>query len=236
MPTTFQTTQNDVLDYVNRPSAEMLSQVKREINNTLLLMQRRLKLAMSERLITVEYPANTLMINVAAACDGRPRDIMSVQLLASATDKAGIPLKMRKYNQIVMEAQKYQRRRAPNYPDEAITEDVGTTFAEVMRTYTPGGMYAFLIADNVGLYPTPSEAKNILIHLHVFLDTLIDDTDTNYLLDNCYDYVLLKTLAKMSVYLKDDLRITVDDKEVAEAWDSVVQWNSEVTQTSPEPI
>lgn len=231
MPT-FSDAYGDILDYINRPASEMLTQAKREIRNTLLWMQRIHKFQMCERLVRLTYPASQVTVDITEACDGRPRDFLNFQLLGSATSTSGSFLKAKTYNELMQERFKYERSKDPTgneFRDSTPEDD--QTFANHVRSFSDG--YVFLSGKNIGLFPTPTVDKYLLINLHVWLAELSADDDTNFLLENCYDFVLLKSLKRFNIYLKDEGRLPITNEEVTDGWVSVTQWDSEVMSVPP---
>lgn len=228
---TFLEIQDDLLDYINRPASEMRDAVKREINNTILWMQRKHQFRLSERVIRLTYPSGSFKINIATACDGTPRDYKNVQLLGSSTANEGLNLYLRSYSEIMAQKMKYQRSMSPQSFDESdfsnnnIPRDEQAFASFVVRNHQH---YVFFSGPDLGLYPTPSTDRYLLLNLHIFLDVLEDNADTNYLLDNCYDFILLKALKRFNIYLKTEQRIPIPAEEVADAWDSILQWDKEV--------
>lgn len=226
---TFLEAQDDLLDYINRPASEMRNRVKTEIKNTILWMQRMKQFHFAERLIRVTYPAGSLKINIGDVCDGRPRDYKNFQLLSSLTANEGLNLRNRSYSSLMMEKDKYQRSSMPidfdtDYTNGSVLNE-GSYANNVARI---NKHFVFFSGSDVGLYPTPSNDSYLLICLHVFLDNLSADGDTNFLLDNCYDFIVLKTLKRLNIFLKSEARIPIPAEEVEQCWQSVLQWDREV--------
>lgn len=230
MPT-FLEAQDDLLEYINRPASEMRTRVKTEINNVILWMQRMHQFHLAERLIRITYPSGSLKVSLATACDGRPRDFKNFQLLSSLTATEGLNIRCQSYSSIMMAKDKYQRQVNPVDFDET---DFGNStlpaneFALSTFVTRNHQHIAFFTGNDVGLYPTPQSDKYLLICLHVFLDTLSADADTNFFLENCYDFIILKALKRMNIFLKSESRIPIPAEEVEQCWQSVLQWDREV--------
>lgn len=221
MAITFLDAQTALLDYVNRPSSEMATQAKREINNALYWVQRQHEFKYSERLINVLYSANTLLLELASACDGFPRNWLSFQLLANSTDTSGQLLATTSYNQIQQERAEYQKKfGSPNteHTHQEFTSDVHNS-------------RIFLCDKSFGLYPTPTSDVSLLVNLHVFLPRLVADTDTNFLLELGFDFILDKALSRMNMYLKEDARVPVSEEQMAKDFESLIQWDSQIRRS-----
>lgn len=229
---TYLEAQDELLDWINRPASEMRVRAKSIINQTILWMQRKHQFHFAERLIRVTYPANSFKLDITTACDGRPRDYKNIQLLSQASSNEGLNLYMKSYSSIMMEKFKYQRTSNPvdfdmrDFGSQSmppVDEAAFSTF--ITRNHQH---FAFFNGSDLGLYPTPQADKLLLINLHVFLDTLSADDDTNFLLENCYDFIILKSLKRMNIFLKTEGRIPIPAEEVQDAWDSILQWDKEV--------
>ncbi len=236
MITTFQDIYTDLLDYVNRPASELLVQAKREVNLALLWMQRKHKFNLSERLITVTYPANTLLINITEACEGRPRDYLNFQLLSSADAQSGTFIPAKSFDAVMQERFKYQRSKSPREGEfrDVVNPPDDQTYYNHLRSYGDG--FVFFSGDRVGLYTNPTTDRYLMINLHVWLAPLEENDDTNFLLQNCYDYVLLRAVKRMNIFLKDEGRNQITKEELDDSWDSCLQWDSEVMSATPTTV
>lgn len=223
---TFGTAITDLLDYVNRPRAELGPAAARAINNTISLVQRRHRFKMSERLINMTYPAQELSVDMTDAGQGIPRDYMSVAIIRpDAAGVVGIPLVIRNYSELIAQADKYNRtNRADEFKEEAFNEPYQlSTHIQRNRAYE-----AFLVGNRLGLYPTPQNDVNLNVHFHVWLPKLIEDDDTNFLLEFCGDYVFTRALQTLQLSLKVDKRYPVTQAELAELWETISQWDSQI--------
>jgi len=226
---TFGTTITDLLDYVNRPRAELGPAAARAINNTISLMQRRYRFKMSERLINVIYPATQLTLDMADAGQGIVRDYLSVSIIRpDAAGVVGIPLVIRNYSELISQADKYNRtNRADEFKEEAFNEPYQlSTHIQRNRAFE-----AFQMGNRLGLYPTPQNDVNLNINFHVWLPKLVEDDDTNFFLQYCGDYVFTRALQTLQLSLKVDKRYPVTSAELADLWETVSQWDSQIQDT-----
>jgi hypothetical protein len=231
MPTFLQA-QTAVLDYINRPSSEMLTVVKREINLTILWMQRMHKFQYSERVIRLTYPATAVSIDLTEPCGGRLRDVINLQLLSTDTGIAGRPLWVRSFDAIIQERSKFLRGH--RHDEDELPQNSDLTFDSwVTRN---ASYYGFLSGENLGLYPTPTVTQYLLINLHIWLAELSADSDTNFLLENCYDFIILKTLQRYNTYSKQDGRNPVSAEELAILWEGIKQWDGQVMVSTPPTV
>ena len=95
------------------------------------------------------------------------------------------------------------------------------------------GSTLFLSPNTPDSYGTPG-ATNIIVYLDVikFLPDYTLDADTDFFLDQCYDYLAFRTLETLNAFLKEDQRIPVSTKLMAAAWKSVVEWDQNLVQLS----
>jgi hypothetical protein len=223
---TFQTAYTDLLDYANRTSTELGTQAKREINNAILWLQRKREWKMTERLIRFTVPANTLFVNLSAACEGTPRSIISTALLTSSTATEGKLLDLVSYDKLMRERRAFQRAHEP-YDIEFEPSNISSGHNEfVTRAHE---LKAFLVgANNFGLYPTNTTDRYILMNLSIWLPQLVDNSDTNFFLTYAYDLVIMKAFKQFSIYLKEDRRTAATNEEIVESYNSLVEWDTQI--------
>lgn len=225
MANTFVTAYTDLLDYINRPSSELLTQAKREINNALLWLQRKRPFKMTERLIRVTYPANALHINLSAACEGTLRNLLNVSMLATATDTVGKLLEITSYDLLMRERRQWQGDHEPLPEYQAINDpSTHSNYTDSIHKYR-----VFQVGENnIGLYPTPTIDVNLVIDLHIWLPELVATTDTNFFFIYAYDVLLLRALSRTNLYLKEDRRISVSQAELAESYEALIEWDASI--------
>ena len=221
MPITLLDAQNALLDYVNRPSSELAAQAKREINNALYWVQRQHEFKYTERLISVTYPANTLQLELTGACEGTPRNWLNVQLLGKSGATTGTLLSFLSYNDLQQERLTFQKSW-----NQVDNEACHSTFVNSNHLYK-----CFLISTALGLYPTPSTDVELLVNMHVFLPRLVEDTDTNFLLEVGFDFVIDLALSRMNMYMKEDARVPVSDSALSKSLEALFQWDSQIRCT-----
>lgn len=225
MANTFVTAYTDVLDYINRPAAEMATQAKREVNNAILWLQRKRAFKMSERLIRVTYPANALKINLSAACEGLLRNLLHVSMASAATDTIGKVLKITTYDRLMRERRQWQGDHEP-LPEYQAINDPSTHSNHVDSLYK---YRVFQMGESdIGLYPTPTADVTLVINLHIWLPELVADADTNFFLTYAYDVLLLRALSRANLYLKEDRRVPITKEELDDAYLALVEWDASI--------
>lgn len=214
-----QALRTSVLGFLNRPESELGTQVNEAINTVMLRMQRQHKFKFSERLVEITYPANTLQLELTGACEGTPRDFISIQQLTSA-QKFGPKLKLLTYLDVVNRRGAYANRYQADVTESMVPH---STFVNEIRGYD-----AFLVNNALGLYPTPTLDVNLLVNLHIWLPALEENEDSNFFSEFAYDLVVDMAVDRMNFYLKEDERVEVSAKQIAEGWEALKQWDAHV--------
>lgn len=227
----FQDIYTDVMDTINRPTSEttVLAACKKRVNDAIRLIQRKRAFRLTERLAQFTYPANALMVDLTEVCEGTLRDLICTQLLGETTANGGLILPYMSYAQLQAARGKYQRmNQVPNISEwQYITEQVGhETYSTYVHKY-----YVFLINNKIGLYPTPTNDVELLPFVHIWLADLVEDIDTNFLLDWGYDLIHTLAVHKMNQYLKQDSAYALTKEELTEALDALVLLDSQMTET-----
>jgi len=223
---TFVTAYTDLLDYWNRPSAEMLSQAKREINNAILWLQRKRPFKFTERLIRVTIPANAQMVSVSSACEGLPRNYISIEKLSAAANNAGLVMKIVSYDRIIRDRKQYQMlHTSAEFAEDSLTDPF--TFGDAISENDGGRMF-LMGADNIGIYPSQTVDSYFLVHLNIWLPQLVADGDTNFFLTYAYDLVLFRALVNSSIYLKIDQRYATIKDDMVDQYQALVDWDDQV--------
>jgi len=58
------------------------------------------------------------------------------------------------------------------------------------------------------------------------------DSQTNFLLDTCFDYMLFRSVYELNFYLKEDTRVQLSDKLLENLWNNVIRWNETLIMNS----
>ena len=225
---TFQDAYTRLLRTINRPSSEadVLLACKDAINDAVMQLQRDHAFAYSEALASFEYPADTLYISLGTVCDGEVRDLVSLQEVTADSPYQGKPIKIITYSQLQADRTNYYRSHNVD-PTQAYQEStVGMTIEDGYRQ----DVIAFVMGQNIGLYPKPASAKTLLLNLHIWMHVFVDNDDTNFFLDYAMDVVQILALKKLHIFMKYDSRYAVSDKDFGDAFQSLLHWDSQVIE------
>ena len=217
-----------LLQYINRPSteADVLAAVKASINDACLYLQRDHAFAYTECLSTFIYPANGLSVDVGIVCDGNLRDVISIQQISTGGTYEGKTIKIKSYAQLQTDRRNYARSHSID-PNQVYTESIaGLTVEDGYRE----DMIAWVMGNEIGLYPRPNAATTFLLHYHVWLPEMADDTDTNFFLEYCLDAVVTIALKRLHIFMKLDSRYQVTNEELAVLVQGIHAWDSQVKE------
>jgi len=93
--------------------------------------------------------------------------------------------------------------------------------------------YFTLVRHGDYIYITPADpvalgGDNVIVYFDVvkWLPDYVADGDTDFLLTYCEDFMLFKTVQMLNFMIKEDQRVPISDKMLAESYKSVVSWDS----------
>lgn len=97
----------------------------------------------------------------------------------------------------------------------------------------------YLVRDNTTLFVTPNDTNlypttTFPVQLDVvkWLDDYTQDSDTDFLLDTCSDYMLFKTVALLEPFMKEDVRMPLIAAQLKDAWKTVLIWDGRLIDTA----
>jgi len=230
MALTFLQMQNEVAAYANRANASFVigsvDILKRAINKARKWAESRHNFELSK--VSVRIPSVSLTTGGALSTavdnvDGTtPVNVKLVEraFLASPTGETfPVELVSRNYH-----VRRLQRR----------FENVMTT-AEMTPARSTVLFQGFSIVQQGGtIYVTPPNSAQFagLTTIPVYLDVVrwrpdySADADTDFFLDHCVEFILYRSLYQLNLHLKEDQRIPISKDALADAWDTVIQWDT----------
>jgi len=219
---------------VNRPLTEVdvLAEAKAAINDAVIYLQRDHAFSHTESLAQFTYPANELYVDLGEVCAGLLRDVVSLQQARTSDEIQGKPIKIMTYSQLQTRRRKLERSRNTDNSQIYDEQQIGFTIEDSFRP----DLIAFIMGNKIGLYPKPTTAKEMLIHLHIWIVPMANSTDTNFFLDYAADVVHMLALKKLMFALKLDSSYPYKDEEVKSylaglaAWDSQIMMNPNTSQ------
>lgn len=87
--------------------------------------------------------------------------------------------------------------------------------------------------ENVYLSPAPADPTAYKLHFYAvrWLPRLTRDTDTNFLFEYGFDFLMYRSIVELNFFIKEDERFGVNTKLLNDAWGSLTAWD--VTLVSP---
>lgn len=80
------------------------------------------------------------------------------------------------------------------------------------------------------LLPPSSDMQTVWLDVIRWLPDYVNDSDTDFLLTHCTDYMVLRTVQMLNFFLKEDVRIPVSSTLLEAAWKSVRVWDTNLVQ------
>jgi hypothetical protein len=232
---TFLEAQTELLSYANRPIAEpgMQDRAKSCINDAILFSNRSCNFKYAERAASVVYPAGASYVDLGSLCDGKVLGLVTIQRVLG-TNFYGQPLELVSFEKLHMKRFNGFRAQTAydveiSNPQANINNGYDTTNRYDLGIQATDGYVPFLLGKGMGLYPTPSAAVNLMITYNGKLNKLVNDTDTNFFLDDCSDFIITKALQKMFLYLKDRNSAVALNDQIAAEWETLKSWNNNIT-------
>lgn len=98
----------------------------------------------------------------------------------------------------------------------------------------------FILEDDIGLYPVPSSSVHLTLHRIKWLPTPTED-DSDFLTEYGWDYLLFKAMTYLNMFLREDIRVPVNNEIMQQKWNSLLQWdislaNNNLQQSGNEPV
>lgn len=222
----------DILDFINRPQSESQDRVDRAINRAINHLQLRHQFVFAERMVRLVYPAGTLLLNVADLLGGKPRDIFSCEVLGTIESTTGKSISIKKLVELKAKNHKFQKTHyRGDYQEENNNSITELEFMRSNQDYC-----VFLTEGKLGIFPTPTSDVNLLCCFHLWFDNLVEDDDTNFFLDFCDNFIILKALYQLNTLLKSESRNQINALELTDAFDACLNWDSQVSNSPGETI
>ena len=225
MPT-FQDAYNHLMESCNRPLSQVavLARAKAELNNSIMLLQRRHAFRHTEKLFEATYTGGSRLVDFGTVCTGTLRDIKSVQM--SGEGLGGPYLKYKTYDQIAKENFRYQQSQGDT--------SLFSTEVRNLSDYVTNAQkfYFFVMGNSFGLFPKPVVDVPLLINCHIWLPLLSGNDDTNFFLTYAFDVVQDLALSRMATFLRnDDLKsLSADDLEKSIV--TLINWDSQLHEST----
>lgn len=235
---TFREAKDALLDLVRRPKSQAVGSAGstdtmdtvagRQINAAILWANRTHNFQYAEKTFEYTFPADQLTVSRTLIDSGNIIGLKTVQRLSESGKLSGRPYKILSYTRL--------QSLRDQWLDKTSSVPVPTTGVDLTTEFTAHELvvnqqfeyYVFRLNDGFGLYPTPITPVTLLLHYNSKLPELVADGDTNFLLEFAWDFIYSKALKRFNIYLKDDARVSINNDQITEEWQSVVDWDTEI--------
>jgi hypothetical protein len=92
-------------------------------------------------------------------------------------------------------------------------------------------------ADKIFVYPASttlfaSGSATLALDVVKWLSEYTTNTDTDFLMTYCFDWLMYRTIYELNFYLKEDERVQLSDKLIQDSWDAMIRWNNELIESA----
>jgi len=92
------------------------------------------------------------------------------------------------------------------------------------------GRTVFVAPSDSSQFPT--NPFDLHFNVVAWLPKYMDGTEDDFLIENCFDWMLFYSISQLNFYLKEDERVVLSANVLKDTWDSVIKWNSELSMNS----
>ena len=92
------------------------------------------------------------------------------------------------------------------------------------------------------IFVAPADHKALGGTFPIFLDAwlwlpaYVDGTETDFLLANCFDWMIYRCVYELNFFLKEDERVMLSTKLMDNSWDALVKWNNELIKAAADSV
>lgn len=211
---TFKEAYEALLDIAHRSNEQFIPSAKREINAACLRAARKHPFVMLQEVAPVIYPGGQSSVSLTDLLGKRFGGLISASLASGAELKVVTYAQYRAWAQEIDDASPLALRQSP----------VGDqTSCPITNIY---GQVLVLQGANISLKPVPTNPISLVLLVSTLPEPLVGDSDTNFFLSHCWDYILLSALNRYNLYLKEDDRFPVTHAAMSEEWDGLLTWDA----------
>ena len=99
-----------------------------------------------------------------------------------------------------------------------------------------------VVQDGTTLFVVPVDSKMFSAPFTIYLDAIrwlppyVTGSENDFLLDNCFDWLMFYSISQMNFFLKEDERVVMSESVLKDTWDALVKWNTELLQTATDDV
>ena len=227
MPT-FEEAYSAVLDEARKPVDDeiVLRRAKREIRNAVRYCNRSYPFKVTEAITEYPFPGNTDTVTYGAIETNANLNqttvlaIRYIELLGATGDSVGFPIEIFDSAQLHHDRRRWLNKQPADLEYDLFDYrgDQGNyeTFVSRNRKFS-----AFVVGKSLGLFPRPGSTQILKLLYHKEFAPLVEDSDTNDLLDFAYDYVILRALRRFLMLEQESERPLLTFSELTESWNEL---------------
>lgn len=206
-----------LLAAVQRPST-FSSTVKLCINQAISQATKMNQFSYTKDVATITYTANSETVSWTS-------------LIPTASSISGVALVGTNGSLIrVLQVVSYDKIFTEFRP--MATQLLGTDYqpaSDIVNTETQTELRkAFLLGENLGIWPKPATDILLKVLFYKKVEPLVNDSDTNFLTENCDTLVIDLALQRLNYFLKEDERFQITEAQIKRSLVAAQQWDSGV--------
>lgn len=232
MPANFKEAKTELLQFAKRSTTEsrwdsMAGSIINESQNKLQRLLPNLN-ALTKIVTDFTYPANKEQVSFTDAVNATDiNKIISVHVTSQEGGRFGKPLRLFTAQQLTQAMEEFDDRTVREQYAELETYNYLKHVSDVH------GQIGYLLETDLCIYPTPSRDLRLSILYTPWLEHLSLDTDTNFLLKYCWDFIFYSSLLKLNIFLSEEDRIEVSNAMLNYALNEVRSWNASLNYSNP---
>lgn len=219
---TFKEAYEDVLDVFQRLPTEqgMAVRAKKYVNDAIRWANLSHPFVYSREFANVTYPSNAQSIDLVHFAGNVSLGIITAEQLARPQDFFGRPMKVMTYESLF-------NRRLDAWKGMQFNDEYNK-WEELVKDNS----FCVINGSTLSVYPTPQTDITLKVSYIKSLPLLVDDNDTNFILDYCYDFVQAYANYKFALYLKEDERVKMFVETTTEKWEMCKRWNDTIQHST----
>lgn len=99
-----------------------------------------------------------------------------------------------------------------------------------------------LVQDGPNIFVAPGDTTALTDPFIVYLDAIAWlpnytlGTQTDFIIQNCFDWMMFYCVDELNYYLKEDERVMLSKQQLEDKWNSVILWNDQLIASSVDDI
>jgi hypothetical protein len=77
-----------------------------------------------------------------------------------------------------------------------------------------------------------AQTIDVVLDVTKWLPPYVADDDEDFFLTDCQDFLLMRSIYQLNLFVKEDVRVPISVKAMQEMWESVVMWDSNIVSST----